>query len=375
MTSKPYKVGVTGPRGFIAGGLINRLRHDDRFELVDWPRSVWESMAELEQRTKQCDVIVHLAGMNRGDDDEIYQTNVALAERLSTACRNSDAKPHIINVSSTQREAENAYGKSKRHAEELLNEWAEESEAPVTSLILPNIYGAGCKPYYNSVVATFCHKLANGERPEVKEDREVEFLWINDLVDEIVGYITDPTPARKTLRLKGVDRITVQGLCDTLTGFRDDYFERNVVPELGDRFRANLYSTFLSYLELDQHRHCPPLHQDDRGDLCEIIKLAGGGQVFFSTTKPGVIRGNHYHTRKVEWFCVVKGEGAIRLRRIGDDQVREFRVSGAKPEFISIPVLHTHSIENVGSEELLTMFWCNEIFDAEDADTHFEKVA
>ena len=128
-------------------------------------------------------------------------------------------------------------------------------------------------------------------------------------------------------------------------------------------------------MELEDHRHRPEVKTDDRGQLMEIIKMASAGQVFFSTTKPGVIRGNHYHTRKVEWFCVLKGEAAIRLRSICGGDVREFRVSGDRPDFISIPVLHTHHIENVGDTELLTMFWCNEIFDAADPDTHYAQVA
>jgi len=169
--------------------------------------------------------------------------------------------------------------------------------------------------------------------------------------------------------------MAVSRLLEMLKSFRDSYFDRDVVPDLSDRTTQHLYATFLSYLPTDKLRHCPPLHTDNRGSLVEVIKLAQGGQVFFSTTKPGIVRGNHYHTRKVEWFCVLKGEAVIRLRRLGMHEIQEFRVSGSQPEFISIPVMHTHHIENVGDEELLTMFWCNEIFDAHDADTYLEKVA
>ena len=148
-----------------------------------------------------------------------------------------------------------------------------------------------------------------------------------------------------------------------------------MVPDISDRFTANLYATYLSYLDLEEHCHRPEVHADHRGELFEIIRMAGGGQVFFSTTKPGVIRGNHFHTRKIEWFCVLKGEAVIRLRKVGESNIHEFRVSGASPQFLSIPVLHTHQIENVGKEDLLTMFWCNEIFVPEDSDTYYENVA
>jgi UDP-2-acetamido-2,6-beta-L-arabino-hexul-4-ose reductase len=147
------------------------------------------------------------------------------------------------------------------------------------------------------------------------------------------------------------------------------------VPDLSDPLDAALYTTFLTYIDLDHHCHRPRVHRDDRGQLFEVLRMAGGGQIFFSTTKPGVIRGNHFHTRKIEWFCVLRGEAVIRVRRVGDERVREFRVSGDSPQFISIPALHTHQIENIGDDELLTMFWCNEIFQPADPDTFYENVA
>jgi UDP-2-acetamido-2,6-beta-L-arabino-hexul-4-ose reductase len=182
-------------------------------------------------------------------------------------------------------------------------------------------------------------------------------------------------PTAVVQRIPGSANMRVSKLLELLTSLCRSFFESNIVPDLGDPLAASLYSTFLYYVSPDDHRHRPTVHTDERGGLYEVIKLAKGGQVFFSTTRPGVVRGNHYHTRKIEWFCVVRGEALIRLRRVDSDQVHEFRVSGEHPEFISIPVLHTHSIENVGQQELLTMFWCNEIFDGQDTDTIYAKVA
>jgi UDP-2-acetamido-2,6-beta-L-arabino-hexul-4-ose reductase len=153
------------------------------------------------------------------------------------------------------------------------------------------------------------------------------------------------------------------------------YFDENTVPNLADPFDANLYTTFLSHVDLDDHRHQPQLHSDSRGQLFEMLRLTGGGQIFFSTTRPGLIRGNHFHSRKVEWVCVVRGQAVIRIRRVGDPRYREYRVSGDKPEIISIPALHTHQIENVGPDDLMTMFWCNEIYRPGDPDTFQEKAA
>ena len=368
-------IGITGPNGFIATHLAGRLQADGGVRVVACPRATMYEPDALRQFVSQCDTIVHLAGANRGDDQEIYDVNVRLAEALAEALAAAGNRPHLIFASSTQRALDNAYGRSKRAAEDRLRQWAEEAGGALGVLVIPNVYGPGCRPFYNSVVATFCHQLAHGERPVVMEDREVEFIWINDLVEWIRRKIDERPAGVEVCRVAGTARATVSQLLAKLDAFRESYFEEHVVPQLADSLDVSLYTTFLSHVELDDHRHRPQVHADDRGRLFEIIRLAGGGQIFFSTTKPGVIRGNHFHTRKVEWFCVLRGEAAIRLRRVGDERVREFRVSGEVPEFISIPAMHTHQIENTGDEELLTMFWCNEIFEPADPDTFYEQVA
>ncbi len=369
-------IGVTGPRGFIASHVIRRLENEPGVTVVTADRGDFDSETGLAEFVQQCDVILHLAAVNRGEADHVYGANKWLTEQLTKALANAEVRPHVVFASSTQRDCDGAYGRSKRESELELTLWAERNDASLVIAVIPNVYGAGCKPFYNSVVATFCHQLANGEPLQVKEDRVVEFLWVNDVVDSLVAYASkESVPEVRVEHLMATARLRVTELRDLLMSYRNAFFDTGVVPELTDSLHASLYSTFLSYVSLDNHRHKPQVHADNRGNLFEIIKLAGGGQVFFSTTLPGVIRGNHYHTRKVEWFCVVRGKALIKLRRIDDREVHEFRVSGENPEFISIPVLHTHSIENVGDEELLTMFWCNEIFDASDADTIFANVA
>lgn len=368
------RIGITGPNGFIATHLISHLHRETDHEVVTCPRTAFDSPGDLEAFVSKCDVVVHSAGVNRGEPTEVESVNAQLAEQLVEACESANVAPRIVFTSTTQRDADNPYGRGKLRAEEILSQWAVKNKSQCVTLVIPNVYGAGCRPFYNSVVATFCHQLTHAEQPKILEDRVVEFVWINDLVPQITKSALNQAVPTK-LHVSGGTTLKVSELLSILEEFRDAYFEKNVVPGLGTSLRASLYSTFLSHVDLKDHRHMPPLHTDERGALCEVIKITGGGQVFFSTTKPGITRGNHYHTRKVEWFCVVKGEATIRLRRIGDDKITEFHVSGDRPEFISIPVLHTHSIENSGDSELLTMFWCNEIFDATDADTHFEKVA
>ena len=368
-------IGITGAGGFVGKHLVARVSREEGWNVVAAGRETFASDDALQAFASMCDVIVHLAGANRGDEDEIFQTNVSLAEKLVAACEAADAAPASIYASTTQADYNNPYGNSKRIAGETFAAWAEKCGAPHQTLVIPNVYGAGCKPFYNSVVATFCHQLTHGETPEIHQDKEVEFICVSELVEEIVRRIKDPLSTTGRQRIDGTARMTITDLLATLMSFQQAYFEKDVVPELSDTTSRNLYATFLSHIETDDLRHRPQLHTDDRGSLVEVIKLAQAGQVFFSTTKPGIVRGDHYHTRKIEWFCVLRGQATIRLRRVGGQEIKEFTVSGDKPEFISIPVMHTHNIENVGDEELLTMFWCNEIFDAADADTFYEKVA
>jgi UDP-2-acetamido-2,6-beta-L-arabino-hexul-4-ose reductase len=374
-SATPFTVGITGPRGFIAGHLARQLALDSTLRIITCPRESVSQRETLRAFVAECDTIVHLAGMNRGSEQDIYDTNMGLVERLIDSLSASGCSPHVIFASSTQRDSATAYGRSKKVGESRLREWAEQSGTRLTILVIPNVFGPGCRPYYNSVVATFCEQLAHNQQPVVIDDQSLTLVWINDLVEAIGQIIHDRRSGIHEARVAGSAQLTVSELLAKLQAMRDGYFDQNIVPNLAHSFDANLYTTFLSHVDLDDHCHRPRLHSDARGQLFEIMRLAGGGQIFFSTTRPGVIRGDHFHSRKVEWFCVVRGEAVIRIRRVGDSKVREFRVCGTKPEFISIPALHTHQIENVGGEELLTMFWCNEIFQPGDPDTFYEKVA
>jgi UDP-2-acetamido-2,6-beta-L-arabino-hexul-4-ose reductase len=368
-------VGVTGPRGFIAGHLVRRLSVDAKMQAMAVRREEFLQPEMLAAVVRRCDAIVHLAGMNRGDESELYNTNVQLVERLIRALYDAGRPLHVVFASSTQRDRSTPYGKSKKHGEERLRDWALRTGSSLTVLVIPNVFGPGCRPNYNSVVATFCHQLARGQQPVVVDDGQIEFAWIHDVVDSIMQATGEPAVGIRDVRTAGTARLTVSELLNKLQSIRDSYFRENIVPDLSDPLDAQLYATFLSHVALDDHRHRPQVHADARGQLCEILRMVSGGQIFFSTTKPGVIRGNHFHSRKVERFCVLRGEGAIRIRQVGSEAVREFRVSGSSPEFISIPPMHTHQIENIGNDELLTMFWCNEIFEPADPDTFYEQVA
>jgi UDP-2-acetamido-2,6-beta-L-arabino-hexul-4-ose reductase len=372
---KRKRVGITGPRGFIASHLARQLAVDSACELVLCSRENLSDPQALERFVSECDVIVHLAGLSAGSEQDVYETNVGLVERLVAALLVSKSSPHVIFSSSTHRDRATGYGRSKKVGESRFREWAKQAGARLTILVIPDVFGPGCRPYYGSIVATFCEQLAHEQQPVLIGDQSLTLVWVNDLVEAIEQAISDPRDGVHEARIAGSAQMLASELLNKLQAISFGYFDENTVPNLGDPIDANLYTTFLSHVDLEDHRHQPQLHTDARGQLFEILRFAGGGQIFFSTTKPGVVRGNHFHSRKVEWVCVVRGQAVIRIRRVGDSRFREYRVNGEQPEFISIPALCMHQIENVGTDDLMTMFWCNEIYRPGDPDTFQEKVA
>lgn len=368
------KVGITGQSGFIGYHLVQRLRlYPDDIEIIPFNRAFFQDSEMMEQFVDQCDVIVHLAAMNRGPDNEIYATNVRLVERLITALESRKHTPHVIFSSSTQEARDSVYGHSKRQGTQLLQAWAERNNAHCTSLIIPNVFGPFGKPFYNSVVGTFCHQLTHGQEPKIEVDASLSLISVMDLVKEIVEAIRG-AHNEPIVYIAATSEMKVSEILHRLVAFKDSYIDRNIVPKLEGHIDVDLFNTFRSYIEPDHFPIYPAVHADDRGHLAEVIKELSGGQVFFSMTKPGITRGNHYHMRKVERFCVIQGEAMIRLRKIGANEIIEYRVTGSRPSFIDIPIYYTHNITNVGTTDLLTLFWTNELFDARDSDTFPEPV-
>lgn len=368
------KIGITGIDGFVGSHLRDRLSREENVDVLAFEDSYFEEFEKLKSFTENCDVLVHLAAMNRGDQELLYSVNVGLVEKLVDALQRTNSCPHVIFSSSIQCNLGNPYGDSKKEGARLLSQWARENNAPLSILIIPNIFGDRGKPFYNSVVATFCHQLTHDLQPEIHADKEFGLIYVNELVEEICKTIETPPKAVDSVEIPPTKVIMVSEILSMLNRFKEMYYDKRIVPNLEAGFQQHLYNTFLTYMEDSDYEQFPVFHSDERGNLFEVVKQEKGGQVFFSTTKPGVTRGNHYHTRKMEKFCVVKGEAVIRLRRIGTDEVIDYNVSGSKPASIEMPIFYTHSIENVGSEELLTLFWTNELFDENDPDTFYENV-
>ena len=253
---------------------------------------------------------------------------------------------------------------------ERLRQWATRASARFSNVVFPHLYGEGGRPFYNSVASTFCHLLANSGKPEIHVDSELNLLHCQDAAALIFRLLQEKHEGE--IRPEG-HRIMVTDLLGEVEALAEAYRDQ-LLPDLTDPFRLRLFNTYRSYLEPEDRAVALERRADERGSLFEAVRSKNAGQTFFSTTKPGINRGNHYHTRKVERFLVVKGEAIIRMRRLFSDEVLEYPVNGHEPCYVDMPTLYTHNITNVGDGELMTLFWANEIFDPGDADTFSEVV-
>ena len=266
----------------------------------------------------------------------------------------------------------------------MFEKWALLNNSKFTGLVIPNVFGPFGNPYYNSVVATFCHQLSHNEQTKIDVDGELKLIYVSELVKIILEKLSEVGSRQSAVgsqssgdflcHIPHTSTIRVSELLKKLEKFKTDYFEQGIFPDLDIAFDRNLFNTFQCYID---HQSFFPFtlikRTDDRGSFVETVKLNSGGQVSFSTTLPGITRGNHFHTRKAERFAVIKGKALIELRKIGTSEVLSFELDGEKPSFVDMPVWYTHNITNIGKDELYTIFWINEFFDPEDPDTFFEK--
>ncbi len=375
------RIGITGQIGFVGSCLYNTLGlQSELYERIPFEDSFFDDFDALCRFVKDCDVIVHLAGMNRHLDPQvIYDTNIRLVKQLIKAMERLAVRPYVIFSSSTQEEKDNLYGSSKREGRLLLQSWAERQHAMFTALIIPNVYGPFGKPNYNSFMATFCYKLTHNEQPQIITDAEVSLIYVGSLVQIMIDKIGQYAAHKPT----GIDNVwlphdmqaKVSDILLLLEKFKMQYLDNGYIPSLTNENERNLFYTFHSYIDHAQ-RYPKLLEQfvDDRGSFVETIRFGTGGQSSFSVTLPGVTRGNHFHTRKIERFTVIKGKARIQLRRIGSDEVLTFDLDGKSPAYVDMPIWYTHNITNIGNDELYTQFWINEWYNKEDGDTYFEKV-
>ena len=365
---------ITGSEGFVGKNLRVTLQRREDLRLLYF--DVQDDPAILANLLDQADFVFHLAGVNRPQNSEEFQTgNTGLTEQICSHLSAGSRRVPIALSSSTQAAQNNPYGSSKRGAEDAVFAYGRQTGAQAHVFRLPNVFGKWCRPNYNSGVATFCHNIANDLPIQVNDpDVVMNLVYIDDVVNAFAALLDGTVDMDGSFcRVLPVHTAKLGEIVSLIHSFRNSRTSR-VIPDMGDAFVKKLYSTYLSYLPENQFSYPLKMNIDERGSFTEFIKTLDRGQVSINISKPGITKGNHWHHTKNEKFLVVSGQGMIRFRKIGTDVIIEYPVSGDKMEVVDIPTGYTHSISNTAKTDMVTVMWCNEMYDPENPDTFFESV-
>lgn len=368
------KILVTGSNGFIGKNLLAELRNKGYEDILTFTKE--SSFEDLALYTKECEFVFHLAGVNRTEnDDEFISGNADLTGMLLELLRLNNNRSPVLFSSSIQAGKDSPYGQSKKLAEQHLFSHSEINKSKVLIYRLPNLFGKWGKPHYNSVVSTFCYNVANGHPISITDEKKILALnYIDDVINEFIMALTNKeTWKDEYCIVPHTHEVTLGELAGKILAFKQNR-ETLLMPSLKTDFDKALYGTYLSYLNQESFSYPLNKRTDVRGWLAEFMKSESMGQLFISRTKPGITRGNHWHHSKVEKFLVVKGQASIKFRNVGSNSIIEYKVDGDEPEVVDIPAGYTHSLENIGNDELITLFWASEIFDQERPDTFFMEV-
>lgn len=369
------KILVTGYNGFIGKNLVSELKNRGFHNLflydINTPKE------QLDIYLQQCDFIFHLAGVNRTVDTEEFNKGnkyftISILEKLKIFQNNCP----IVVCSSIQSDNDTFYGKSKKAMEEAVFSYCKITGATCYVYRLPNVFGKWCKPNYNSVIATFCYNIAR-ELPIYIDNPEtvLNLVYIDDVVSEFINNLNQKpmSTSQDFCEIKSVHTVKLGEIAEKLNQFHKNR-KTLIIPHFKNDFDRQLYATYTSYLNTDDFAYKLGIKTDERGYFCECIKSIPFGQVAVSVTKPGIIRGNHWHHTKVEKFMNLKGKALISFRKVGEKEILKYITTDEKHEIIDVPAGYTHSIKNIGDDDLIMLIWCNEIFDSSFPDTFFEEV-
>ncbi|GKU27227.1 capsular polysaccharide biosynthesis protein Cap8F [Clostridium folliculivorans] len=368
------KILVTGAKGFVGKNLIAELKNRGYKEIYEF--DIDTDRALLDEYTKDCDFVFHLAGVNRPKDEkEFMEGNFGFTSELLESLRKYDNKSPILITSSIQAERDNPYGNSKRAGEEILFNYSEETGAKTLVYRLPNLFGKWSRPNYNTVVATYCYNIARDIEIQVNNpDAELTLCYIDDVLDEFINALEgNETKKGQYCYVKVTHNIKLADLAEKIKSFKNSRNDLSV-PIMSDELTKKLYSTYLSFLPENEFSYDLKMNCDNRGSFTEFIRTKDRGQVSINISKPGITKGNHWHHTKNEKFLVVSGSGLIRFRKIDSNEIIEYEVSGEKLQVVDIPTGYTHSIVNIGDTDMVTVMWANEAFNAEKPDTYFLEV-
>lgn len=362
---------ITGARGFMGKNLRSALtgRYGDahRLMLLDMPHTEEELLAAA----AEADFVFHLAGVNRPTDPADFQKgNADFTRQLLTLLKERGKRPPVLLSSSIQAALENPYGQSKLSAEQAVADYGRETGSAVYLYRLPNVFGKWSRPNYNSAVATFCHNVARG-LPITVNDPSVtlRLVYIDDVVEEFLRAMEgQPHREGEWCTVQPVHEVNLGHMAELIQSFpglRDSL----TAPDQSDPLVKKLYATYLSFLPPEDFSRPTVTHADQRGSFTELLHMGSRGQVSLNISKPHITKGDHWHQTKHEKFIVLQGDGVIRFRKVGDSTVIAYKVSGENLTVVDIPTGYTHSIENTGDTDMLTLMWANEVFDPAHPDT------
>ena len=387
------KILITGAKGFVGRNLVENLKnirdgkdktHNISSDLEILEYDIDNTLEQLDEFCKKADFVFNLAGVNRPKDkEEFIEGNFGFASTLLENLKKHKNNCPVMLSSSIQatlegRYAGSDYGKSKLAGEELFKEYSKETGAKVLIYRFPNLFGKWCRPNYNSAVATFCNNIANDLPIQVNDrNTELELLYIDDLVQELLRAIENNETRDEYgyCYVPEIHRASLGEIVDLLYSFKES--RKNLfIPNLTEgSFERKLYSTYLSYLDPKDFSYKLKMNVDNRGSFTELVKSLDRGQVSINISKPGITKGQHWHNTKTEKFIVVAGTGIIQLRKIGTNEIVEYKVSGEEITVVDMIPGYTHNIINLSeTENLVTVMWCNECFNPERPDTFFEEV-
>lgn len=370
------RVLITGANGFIGRNLQQHLTERQDVEVLTIARESDDD--DLVRAVSQAEFVFHLAGVNRPESPEEFQRgNVGLTARLceqvAVQTRDEGRRIPVVFSSSIQATRDNPYGKSKRDAEDEVFALSKEWAVPVHVFRLPNVFGKWSRPNYNSVVATFCHNIAQGLPLQVNDASALlTLVYVDDVVRRFLQLLDG---ASANLSSEGFDQVqpeyttTVGVLAQTIRGFRESR-QSLVTDRVGAGLPRALHSTYLSFLRPRQFSYTVPQHGDARGVFVEMLKTPDCGQFSYFTAHPGVTRGGHYHHSKTEKFLVIKGSARFKFRHMQTGEIHELVTHGEQAEIVETVPGWTHDITNIGDDELVCMLWANEIFDRDNPDTY-----
>jgi len=365
---------VTGSKGFIGKNLICALKNKGYNNIFEFDIDTEPTL--LGEYCAKCDFVFHLAGINRTQNiDDFNEGNVGFTEKILILLKQNSNKCSFMYASSIQAELDNPYGNSKKEAEDLILNYGDETKAKTLIYRFPNVFGKWCNINYNSAVATFCHNTANNLPITISDRNNVlNLVYIDDLVAELINALEGKESRDKKYCFVPVTYTEKLGvIADKITNFSKCRYELTV-PDQSDPLTKKLYSTYLSYLPKNGFKYPLNMKRDERGSFTEFLRTDDRGQISVNVTKPGITKGNHWHQSKNEKFLAISGEGVIRLRLWQSTEIIEINISSDILEVVEIPPGYTHSIENTGKNDLVTLIWANEPFDPDNPDTYYLEV-